>query len=234
MLQTIHSKTVHDYYGLITSVMNRFCPEIVIKATLPKKEHSERILPSEADIIKLIGSVKNTDMEVPIYLGAFGMMRRGEIAALTKSDIDKNIIHVCKTMVLTTDNKWIVKAPKSYSGDRFVPVPSFVVNAIMELPEDTINMTPNKITSKFEHCLKSAGIKHFRFHDLRHYCASIQHALGVPDAYIMQNGGWGDDRVLKDVYRHTLEETKRKMNNVAIEYFETMQHKMQHETKKTP
>lgn len=92
-------------------------------------------------------------------------------------------------MVLNSDNKWVVKAPKSYSGDRFVPVPSFVVNAIMELPEDTINMTPNKITSKFEHCLKTAEIKHFRFHDLRHYCASIQHALGVPDAYIMQNGG---------------------------------------------
>lgn len=51
---------------------------------------------------------------------------------------------------------------------------------------------------------------------------------------IMQAGGWGDDRVLKDVYRHTLEESKKKMSNIAINYFETMQHEIQHGTKKTP
>lgn len=69
-------------------------------------------------------------------------------------------------------------------------------------------------------------------HHLRHYPASIQHALGIPDAYIMQAGGWGNDRVLKEVYRHTLEDTKQKMSNVAINYFETMQHDMQHDIKK--
>ena len=129
-------------------------------------------------------------MEVPIYLGAFGMMRRGEISALKKSDFKNNVIHVSKTMVLSPDNKWIVKAPKSYAGDRFVPVPQFVVDAFMALPNDGVNMTPNIITSRFEHVLNNAGIEHFRFHDLRHYSASIQHALGIPDAYIMQAGGW--------------------------------------------
>lgn len=30
------------------------------------------------------------------------------------------------------------------------------------------------------------------------------HAIGVPDQYIMERGGWTDDRVLKEVYRNTL------------------------------
>lgn len=221
-------KTVRDYYGLIISVINRFCPDKAFNVTLPKKVRTDRIIPTEAEIKSLIKAVKDTDMEVPVYLGAFGMMRRGEICALNKTDFEKNIIHIHKTMVLSPDNKWVTKAPKSYSGDRFVAVPQFVADAFMNLPHDTINMTPNIITSRFEHILSDSGIRHFRFHDLRHYSASIQHALGIPDAYIMQSGGWGNDRVLKDVYRHTLSDTKDKMNNIAIDYFENMQHEMQH------
>ena len=76
--------------------------------------------------------------------------------------------------------------------------------------------------------MERAGIPHFRFHDLRHYCASVQHALGVPDAYIMQRGGWGNDRVLKEVYRHTLKDKVSEMDDKANNYFESMQHEMQH------
>lgn len=234
MAATKSAKTVKDYHGLITAVLNRYQPDKVLQTTLPKKEHVERIIPTEEEIKLLIKFVKGTEMEVPIYLGAFGMMRRGEIAALKKDDIENNIIHVSKTMVLSDTNKWIVKAPKSYAGDRYVMVPQFVIDAFMALPGNGIEMTPNIITSRFEHSLNQAGIIHFRFHDLRHYSASIQHALGIPDAYIMQSGGWGNDRVLKEVYRHTLSDTRKKMSNIAVDYFEAMQHEMQHDTKKTP
>lgn len=231
---TLSPKTVRDRHGLITAVLKRYDQNVILNTTLPKKKRVERNIPSECDIKLLIEAAKGTEMEVPIYLGAFGMMRRGEISALRKSDFENNVVHISKTMVLSPDNKWIVKAPKSYAGDRFVPVPQFVVDAFMALPKNGVNMTPNIITSRFEHVLNNAGIEHFRFHDLRHYSASIQHALGIPDAYIMQAGGWGNDRVLKDVYRHTLEDSKKKMSNIAINYFENMQHEMQHGTKKTP
>ena len=70
---------------------------------------------------------------------------------------------------------------------------------------------------------------HFRFHDLRHYCASIQHALGIPDAYIMQRGGWQNDGILKAVYRHTMDQQEQAMNMIANSHFtEMMQHEMQH------
>lgn len=227
-------KTVKDTYGLINAVVRRFCHGEVLQIALPRNTRIDRKMPTEGEIRALIECVVGTNMEVPVYLAAFAMMRRGEIAALRKDDISGNVIHVSKTMVLTVDNEWVIKSPKSYAGDRYVPVPQFVVDAFMALPGDGVGMTPNIITSSFEHVLKRAGIQHFRFHDLRHYSASVQHALGIPDAYIMQAGGWGNDRVLKDIYRHTLEDARQKMSNVAISYFESMQHDMQHEKKKAP
>lgn len=124
----------------------------------------------------------------------------------------------------------VVKAPKSYAGDRYVNYPSFVIEKFLELSTDTVDMNPNTLTTSFGNLLKKLEIPHFRFHDLRHYNASVQHALGIPDAYIMQSGGWGNDSVLKEVYRHTLPDMEDKMNKIAINYFESMQHEMQHES----
>ena len=42
--------------------------------------------------------------------------------------------------------------------ERFVVVPQFTVDAFMALPEDTVGMAPNIITSRFEHILKKTGL----------------------------------------------------------------------------
>jgi len=44
----------------------------------------------------------------------------------------------------------------------------------------------------------------------------------------MQRGGWGNDGVLKSVYRHAMTGKAKEMNQKANDYFSTMQHKMQH------
>ncbi len=31
------------------------------------------------------------------------------------------------------------------------------------------------------------------------------HAIGIPDQYIMARGGWGSDKVLKAIYRGTID-----------------------------
>lgn len=86
----------------------------------------------------------------------------------------------------------------------FIEYPEFVSEKWKGISGRITKLTPDNITTKFSRLLKSSGITHFRFHDLRHYSASIQHALGIPDAYIMSRGGWGNDGVLKNVYRHAL------------------------------
>lgn len=71
-----------------------------------------------------------------------------------------------------------------------------------------------------------------RFHDLRHYAASIMHALNVPDQHIMQRGGWSSDKTLKQVYRGTINDFEQKYLDVTLNHFEIMQHELQHKNKK--
>lgn len=229
-------KTVRNNHGLAVAVMHTYRPGFAINTALPKKIRPDIYVPSDEDIRKLMAFVKDTDMELPIMLAAFGPMRRGEICALDTKNINGNVVHVCCNMVKDANNEnWIIRQPKSYAGDRYIDYPDFVADLWKNKTGPITHLKPHNLTNDFAKILKRAGLPHFRFHDLRHYSASIQHALGIPDSYIMQRGGWGNDGVLKAVYRHTMESKEKEMNRIANEHFQSlMQHEMQHKTKKSP
>jgi len=224
-------KTVRNTHGLITAVLKQERPEFALNTVLPKKVRPNLYIPSDDEVQKLIAFVEGTEMELPILLAAFGPMRRGEICALDTDHINGNIVHIEKNMVTSIDHQWVIKQPKSYAGNRFIDFPDFVAEKWKDINGMITELTPDNITNRFKYILIQAGIPHFRFHDLRHYSASIQHALGIPDAYIMQRGGWGNDSVLKNVYRHTMEAKANEMNAKANEHFKNMQHGMQHKNK---
>lgn len=231
----VHSpKTVRNNHGLISAVLRVERPDFALNTALPKKVRPDLYIPSDEDVRRLMREVEGTDMELPVLLAAFGPMRRGEICALDSRDISGNVVHVCRNMVITPDGAWIVKTPKSYAGDRYIDFPDFVAARWKGISGRITMLTPDIITTRFPRILKRAGIPHFRFHDLRHYSASIQHALGIPDAYIMQRGGWGNDGVLKAVYRHAMDSRQADMSQIANRHFAAMQHEMQHEKEKTP
>ena len=216
----VSPKTVRNYHALISSVIGR---EMVLKTTMPQKIIPDYHIPTDKEIQNLIKIIEGTELEVPILLGAFGMMRRGEICALSIDDIDfnSNTIHVRHSMVKGNDNKWHIKAPKNNSSDRYVHVPKFIIDKIKSKGYVT-TYKPNSLSNTFMLAMEKHGIKHFRFHDLRHYSASIRHALNIPDAYIMSEGGWKTDTVLKSVYRHALKDKANDMTNIAISHFNNL------------
>lgn len=154
-----------------------------------------------------------------VYLSAFGTLRRSEICALTGEDIEGNVIHVHSALVVDDSANWIEKTTKTASSDRYIPMPEFVINL---LPKSglVVSINPTIITKRFASILKKLEIPHFRFHDLRHYSASIMHAIGIPDQYIMQRGGWSSDNVLKAVYRNTMDDYTKKFSDQINNYFE--------------
>lgn len=215
-------KSVRNMHGLLSAVFAAYRPEFVLRTALPKKVRPTLYIPTETDIRKLMGYVEGTEMEIPVLLAAFGPMRRGEIAALRSDHIKGDIVHVEFAMALDENNKWVQKSTKSESGDRYIQFPSFVIKKLEGIDGKITSLKPNQISDRFIDIIKRAGLPKFRFHDLRHYSASIQHALGIPDAYIMQRGGWKSDAVLKNVYRHALEDSAKKMNGIANQYFDTL------------
>lgn len=219
LAKTKSPKTVRNYHGLISAVIGS---NLNLNTTMPQKVQPELYIPSDAEIKALVNAVKDTELEIPVLLGAFCMMRRGEICGLdAKKDINGNTIHVCHSLVLGPDKKWHLKAPKTTTSDRYIEAPTFVIERINEVGHIT-TLNPHSITIMFQRVLERNNIPHFRFHDLRHYSASIRHALGIPDAYIMADGGWCSDKVLKAVYRHAMSDRKKKMSNKINNHFESL------------
>ena len=216
-------KTVRNIYGLLTAVIDLYAPHIRLKVKLPERIKPDLYVPSDEDVKALLNHVRGKELEIAILLAAFGPLRRGEICALTDQDIHGNRVIINKAMVQNADNEWVIKTPKTYSSNREIEFPSFVISRISGIEGRIVKATPTQITHRFRRALKFTHLPNtFRFHDLRHYAASIMHAIGIPDQYIMQRGGWATDSMMKSVYRGTIDEQSRRMTHKILNHFENL------------
>ena len=218
-------KTTRNAYGFVNRVLSDYGVKPSVK--LPSKEVTDLYVPSDEDIqavVKYFQSKNDTDMIIAICLGSFATLRRSEICGLSAADVDGNLIHVHNSIVVNDKKENVLKTKvKNRSSDRYIEIPQFVSDM---LPKEgmLVNISPDNITNRFGRGLKKCNVTHFRFHDLRHYSASIMHAIGVPDVYIMERGGWSSDETLKRVYRGTIESYKQKFVEQTNKHFESMQH----------
>ena len=218
-------KTVRNISGLLTAAVQMYCPDKHFSITLPAAKRPELYTPTTAEVEKLIAAVKDDrDLYICVLLCAFGPMRRSEACAIRYDDIDQktNTITVRRARVMNENHRWVYKdTPKTDSSYRSISYPQDVITTIGKGSGYVITKSsPQALTCRLEHALKDAGLPHFRLHDLRHYAASILHALGIPDQYIMARGGWRTDTVMKRVYRDTLSDIDQEMNQRAVDYFE--------------
>ena len=108
--------------------------------------------------------------------------------------------------------------PKTSKSVRRIILPKEVIKMIGHGTGRIYKYNPNTLTKRFCYLRDKLGLQ-CRFHDLRHYAASIMHAIGVPDQYIMERGGWSSDRVLKDVYRNTLSDQMKVYTKKTNDFF---------------
>lgn len=215
-------KSVRNIYALLTASLDMFAPDLRLKVSLPAPIKPDLYCPDDADVKKLLKHIEGKELEIAVLLAAFGPMRRGEICALESSDIKGNIVTVCKDMVQGPDRKWVIKQPKTYSSYRQIEYPDFVIDKIKGIDGRIVKATPSQISDRFARAIRFSGSVHFRFHDLRHYSASIMHAMRVPDQYIMARGGWRTDAVLKSVYRNAISSEQKKQDATINTHFKNM------------
>ena len=215
-------KTVRNIHGMLSAVFSVYRPNFKLQTALPQKVKKQLYIPDNDDIKKIVQCAAGKKIELPIMLAAFGSLRRSEISALTYDDIDGCTVRINKALVKDSAGKWVTKTTKTVESTRFVEMPQYVIDKILPGEGNIVDLTPDKITHHFARLLKNNGIPHFRFHDLRHYQASILHAMGVPDKYIMQRGGWRTDNTLKNIYQHTFDKTTKEVNDKINGYFTDM------------
>ena len=165
-----------------------------------------------------------------LYVVALGVgLRQGEILGLRWSDVDllAGTIRV-REALQRVEGVFTFVEPKSVTSRRLLPLPAIVREALLahrerrsaegaaragisaefaDLVFTTTVGTPIdgiSVTRRFQRILRAAGLPHQRFHDLRHACASLLLAQGVPARVVMETLGHSQISLTLNTYCHVI------------------------------
>lgn len=171
-------------------------------------------------------------------------LRKGEATGLRWEDIDldNQTLHV-RYALQRINGKLQLKEPKTEKSRRSIDIPDVCVTALrrhkVRQMEEQLAMgpewnnelslvftttvgtplDPGKVTDRFKKLLVCAGLRKQRFHDLRHGCASLLGAQGVPPRMVMEILGHTQLATTMDLYSHVFPAAKREaadMMNAAL------------------
>lgn len=227
--EKVSPKTIRNGFSLVSKVLKKYHKDLVIDVTLPAKVKTDITLPSDEHIKLALKRAEGKDMYTAILLAAFLGLRRSEICALTQDDVDyeNSMIRVNKTMLKTKKeldgNKFVIKhKTKTYLSTRYVEAPPILINHLTKENRTNgrlVRMNPDSVTKEWARIREACGF-HCRFHDLRHYTASIMKAVGMPDKNAMEVMGHATRNMLDRVYQHPLQSVRDKKMGQLHKYIE--------------
>lgn len=220
------AKTCKNAYSLVRASLYEVLPRSTVldwKIELPSISKKAVRVPTEKDIFALLGYLKkkSRDTYIACILSAFGTLRRSEVCAITAEDVDRknNIISVNKALVKDINGAWIVKSTKTEGSTRDIVMPASIIKLLAK-EGNLVNLTPQRLSKNFIKACHALGIEGLVFHDLRHYSASIMHALGANNEYVMKRGGWTTEATLNQHYRGTISEYEKRYNDLLTDHIE--------------
>ena len=144
-----------------------------------------------------------------------------EIRALLVSSVHGDFLTVKGAVVDVDGVPTYKESNKAFDRTRTLRIPT----AIMELIKKTdawkagegylVPMSGQAIYKRWRRMQPD-----MTFHQLRHLNASIMMALGLPDTYAMERGGWSSRQTLNRVYQHTMASRRSEYDDMIDRYFE--------------
>lgn len=204
------------------------------KVTLPKHHKAEKR--ALTDLEK--AAIKKADFTMQeralvMFLFYFGL-RRGEVLALTKSDVDlkKKILTVNKAVVFDVNKPIVKTGAKSDAGNRVIPIPKHAVDFLrdflksidtfylfagknaetlsktqyVKLWERIVKKMNDAVTTDHEKAIGSQPVSGLTAHIFRHnYCTMLYYS-GVSQKKAVELMGHSDIKMIMEVYAHLDEE----------------------------
>ena len=185
---------------------------------LPKQERLEMKTLKQEDIAAYLEEANRRDVLPMFFLELCSGLRKGELIALlwTDLDIEKKTISVSKQASRRKGGGVNVTKPKTATSIRTEAIPEAAVNLLISEHEkhpDNPYMFPSPVTGNMYYpdavsrlhtnILKSAGLEHIRFHDLRHTFATMALQNGVDIRTVSGMLGHADAGFTLRTYTHT-------------------------------
>lgn len=179
------------------------------------KQYKPKTIYTEMDFLKLIELSKGTEHELPILLAGVCGLRRSEVFGLSWEDIDieSQTIRIHQAAV-PIQGGVTLKSTKTYSSERTITYPSYMneifkkkkgIGLIFTEPGGKI-FNGGNYSHRFKNFLEKHHLKHIRFHDLRHFNATLMLKSGISDKVASARLGHANPGVTRSIYQHVTEE----------------------------
>lgn len=221
LAKTLSPKSVSCAYGLLTATLSQLAPDLSLHVRLPRRIPHEIQIPTPDEVALLIAEAPDDFKPVLVIASTMGL-RRGEIAALTWSDVHDGVLSITRA-VTKGESGLVTRAPKTNAGIRTIPIPPAAVPYLTppagaDPDAEIVPYSPDAITRRFERLTARLGL-HYHFHALRHYYDSVLLALGVPDKYIMARMGHATPSMTKQVYQHVMRDKDDQVTQSINDFF---------------
>lgn len=192
---------------------------------LPSKDKKERRFLDKNELLYIDRADLTSKERAFIYFALYAGLRRGEILALTKSDVKDGIIKVRKTLVFKNNIGEIKTHPKTSAGIRDLPITlkirSFIENYVKStkgmylfVPQTSNGLMTETSFRSMWSCImrkvntaaggncKIKAIEHFTPHELRHTFATMLYysKVGIKEAQYLMGHASAD--ITLNIYTH--------------------------------
>jgi len=198
---------------------------ILDKVDRPKvMEYVPPHVPTPDEVAYLLYKAEGTIHLMPILLASLGL-RRSEVFARKWKDFsiqkvrdkdgrfyDQGMLSITDVIVVA-ERKVICKEPKNKTSKRNIPIPDKLLpyfkkyrglpEAFMCVNEKGQPLSVQGYSNRFSNFLKKLDLPHFRFHDLRHYLATLLLALDIDPKKAAAYIGHSSPATLQKTYQHT-------------------------------
>lgn len=210
---------------------------------MPKQQRREPDFYSNDELQIMFNELRNEHIYPLLYFTVLYGLRRSEVLGLKWDSVnfDNNIITIKHTVVRFT--KVVEKdSTKNASSFRSYPLTPDVKQILLLLKQQEQEnrrlfgkqyvdndyifkwqngkpYAPDYITMKFSKLLKQHKLRHIRFHDLRHSCASMLVSMGFELKDIQEWLGHSDIQITANIYAHLDAKRKKDIANSMSNLF---------------
>lgn len=188
--------------------------------TLPRDSQPEMRTWTREEVRRFLATAAGDSLGAMWRLFVMTGMRRGEVLALRREDLDLDggFLMVRRSLVRGLDG-WTTNPPKTARGRRRVDLDAATVAALrahVAVPgvvgidghifadAAARALDPDGVSSRFARLVRESRLPRIRLHDLRHTAATLMLAAGINPKVVSERLGHASVVITLDTYSHVL------------------------------